>query len=208
MTPISKWSLQLGAAVLCSVFAFASPSFAGDDCCGGGECTDKPVVAATPQECFTAAATAIGKNDKKALAAQLSAKSIEVATKKGDALKETLGKDAEMQKKMGLTADQVKEMSGSDLILTCMITEVKAAVAKAMEKDGCCDEKGAAADKKAPSMEIKDVKIEGDKATATCPIGRPLAFVKENGAWKMDISAMLEKGCDDKGGCCGDKAHE
>lgn len=208
MTMISKWSVRFGAAVLCSLFAIACPSYAGDGCCGGDEkCDEKPVAAATPQECFTAAATAMGKSDLKGIAAQLSEKSLVAVAKKGDEMKECVSKDAEMQKKLGVTAEQVKGMTGTDLMLTCMAAEVRAAVAKASEgKDGACDGKDGACDGKKPmSMEIKDVKVEGDKATATCPIGRPLAFVKENGAWKMDITAMLEKGCDEKDGCCGEK---
>ena len=90
-----------------------------------------------------------------------------------------------------------------------MIAHVRAMVAEKMKADGGCKEEGGCCgDKKEPSTEIKDVKIDGDKATATCPVGQPLAFVKENGAWKMDISAALEKSGCCEGGKCEEKVKE
>jgi len=145
--------IRFGAALLGALLSIAIPASAGDGCCGEAK-EEKVVAAATPQECFKEAACAIQKGDTKALAAQMSVKSNELAAKKG---------------------------------------EEKPAAAK--EEGGCCGEK------KDECCDISDVKIDGDKATAVCPIGQPLAFVKENGAWKLDISAMLEKDSCEEGKC-------
>ena len=144
--------IRFGAALLGALLSIAIPASAGDGCCGEAK-EEKAVAAATPQECFKAAACAIQKGDTKALASQLSVKSNELAAKKGE------------------------EKAGVE------------------EKGGCCG------DEKDECCEITDVKIDGDKATAVCPIGQPLAFVKEDGAWKLDISAMFEKDCCGEGKC-------
>lgn len=209
MTMISTWSCRFGAAVLGAVLSFAVPSFAGDGCCGEAKEEEKVVAAATPQECFTAVACAMHAGNKEALWSQLSTKSQELAAKKGEECKDGVSKCEETQKMLGVTAAQVKEMSGKDLMVAILMAKAKAAMAKAKD-GGCCPEEkteGAADEKKADPMALKDLKIDGDKATATCPLGMPLAFVKEKDAWKMDITAMLEKGCDD-GGKCEEKPKE
>jgi hypothetical protein len=199
--------IRFGAALLGALLSIAIPASAGDGCCGEAK-EEKVVAAATPQECFKEVACAIQKGDTKALASQLSVKSNELAAKKGEAMKEGASKCEDTQKKLNLTPEKIKEMSGKDLLLTGMIVHVREAVAAAMEKKKA-DEKPATAkeeggccgDKKDDCCEISEVKIDGDKATALCPIGQPLAFVKENGAWKLDISAMLEKDCCEEGKC-------
>src|SRR5688572_2529402 len=109
-----KMTSMFGAAVLGAFLCLAIPASAGD-CCGDKE--EKSVVAATPQECFSAAAKAIGAGDRKALAAQLSVKSLELAAKKGEEMKECVAACEETQKKLGLTADEAKNISGRDLTL-------------------------------------------------------------------------------------------
>lgn len=199
MTSILKFPF-----VAACLLAFSVTASAGDGCCGGKE-EEKPVAAATPQECFSAAAKGIGTGDVKVVASQLSTKSLELAAKKGEEMKEKLLKDEAGLKAMGLTAEKAKEMSGRDLLLTGMIAHIKAMVAEKMKAEGeCKEEGGCCGEEKEAACEIKDVKIDGDKATATCPIGQPLAFVKENGAWKMDISAALEK-CGECDGCKGEE---
>ncbi|MEK7466589.1 MAG: hypothetical protein AAB074_04170 [Planctomycetota bacterium] len=210
MTMSSTWAARFGAAVFGAVLSFAIPAYAGDGCCGEAK-EEKVVSAATPQECFKEAACAIQKGDTKALASQLSVKSNELAAKKGEEMKEGVSKCEATQKKLNVTAEKVKEMSGKDLMLTMMICKVKEAIAAAKkgeaEKEAGCDDGGCCGEeKKDECCDIKDVKIDGDKATALCPLGQPLAFVKEEGAWKMDITGMLEKGCD--GGKCEEKASE
>ncbi|KAF0243394.1 MAG: hypothetical protein FD180_3434 [Planctomycetota bacterium] len=196
MTMTSTWPLRFGAALLGALLTIAIPASAGDGCCGEAK-EEKPLAAATPQECFKEAACAIEKGDVKVLASQLSVKSLELAAKKGEAMKEGVSKCEETQKKLNVTAEKVKEMSGKDLMLTVMISKVKEAIAAAKkgEAKGCGEEKGGCCGEEEKCCEISEVKIDGDKATALCPLGQPLAFVKEDGAWKMDISAMLEKGC-------------
>ncbi len=208
MTMISTWSCRFGAAVLGAVLSFAVPAFAGDGCCGEAKEEQKVVAAATPQECFTAVACAMHEGNKEALWSQLSTKSQELAAKKGEECKEGVSKCEETQKMLGVTAEQVKAMSGKDLMVAMLMAKAKAMMEKA-KADGCCDEKkeAAAGEKKADPMAISDLKIDGDKATAKCPLGMPLAFVKEKDAWKMDITAMLEKDCCE-GGKCEEKPKE
>lgn len=204
MTMTSTWPLRIGAAVLGAVLSFSIPASAGDGCCGGKE-EEKVVAAATPQECFDAVAAAVMSGKKEALWAQLSAKSQELAAKKGEECKEGVSKCEDTQKMLGVTAEQVKEMSGKDLMAALLIAKAKEMMAKQHEgceekKDGC-GEKAAGCEEKKMSTEIQDLKIDGDKATAKCPMGQPLAFVKEEGAWKFDITAMLEKDCCEEGKC-------
>lgn len=207
MNRSSKCPCLFGAALLMALALVVTPAFAGDGCCGGEEIGEKPVAAATPQECFAALFKGMCAADKDAVWAQLSEASHAAVEKKGEAMKEEVAKSEEAQKKLGLTAEEAKAISGRDLFLTAMIADVKAMMAKKAE-GGCCPEgEKAGEEKKEHSCEIKDVKIDGDKATATCPMGMPLTFVKEKDAWKMDIVAMLEKheGCDEEGGgCCGE----
>ncbi|MBI2919783.1 MAG: hypothetical protein HYY18_01710 [Planctomycetes bacterium] len=207
MNRTSKCPCFFGAAVLMALALIVTPAFAGDGCCGEEEIGNPPVAAATPQDCFAALFKGMCAADKDAIWGQLSEASQKAVEKKGDEMKEEVAKNEEAQKELGLTAEEAKAISGRDLMLTAMIVEVKAMMAKKAE-GGCCpgDEK-AGEETKEPSCEIKDVRIDGDKATATCPMGMALTFVKEKDAWKMDIAAMLEKheGCDEEGGgCCGE----
>jgi hypothetical protein len=196
--------------LLCAVAAclICLPAAAGD-CCG--EKKTESARAETPQECFKAAACAMHEGNLDGVWAMLSEASRAAIEKKGEEAKKAVAACEETQKSLGLTPEKAKELSGRDAVLLMMAARVKEAAAKAgkgcgeEEKDGaaaggegCCGE-----DEKC--CELSDVKIDGEKATAKCPLGMPLAFVKEKGGWRLDVTEMLAKveGCEgDEDGCC------
>jgi hypothetical protein len=200
-------SLSLSALALAVLAACTSPLLAGD-CCDEKK---ESVAAKTPQECFEAVCAAMHGGDLKGLFAQMSVKSQELATKKGEEMRKACEACADTQEKLNITADQAKELSGGELSMAMMVAHVKEMAAKA-GKEGCEEKEGCDAEAKKDAeccekCELADLKIDGDKATAKCPLGFPLTFVRENEVWKMDITAMMEGGCD-KGGCDESKAKE
>jgi hypothetical protein len=138
--------------------------------------------AATPQECFDRFKKAVADRDGAGFWTLLSKGSREVFEELGRELLKSEGEDREeLATRLGVTTDELAEMTPRDVVVGALLAE--------SNKESLAD---------LDAMKLKDVKVEGDRATAERTEkdekSEKAYFVREEGGWRLDLARELNRG--------------
>ena len=118
--------------------------------------------------------------DGKAFFATLTEESQKSLEKQGEVLRTSdAGKPEDTAKELGVTVEEMNKMAPRDVAIGLMMAKVTDEQRKALE-----------------TATLEDVKVDGDKASATRVMGeekKPLSFAKAKEGWKYDLEAT--NGC-------------